>query len=421
MAVALVEFVLIGLVATAVVGVVGIQVLRDRGRRESVRNARDLAELAGRGIIEPELSNRLLAGDRRARAHMDRIVERRVVREPVVRMKVWSASGRIVYSDERRLVGVRMGLGEDGRAALRAGRPAAHVSDLREPENRFERRYGKLLEVYVPVRAADGQWMLSEAYIRFSSVTANSHRLFVAFVPALLGGLLVLELLQLPLAWSLARRLHRGQREREALWHRALDASQRERQRMTRDLHDGVVQDLNAVWLGLAAAASEAPRDAAAALQSGAARVREAARDLRAAIANAYPPDPRREGLAAALTDLAGPLSENGVAVAVDAPPQLQLPGDVEALVLRAAQEALLNVARHAEARSARVAVRRPNGVVELTVSDDGEGFDQGNSDGEDAHLGLRLLEDAVREAGGRIEIESARGRGSCVRVEVPA
>jgi two-component system, NarL family, sensor kinase len=415
------QFLAVGLVATAVVGVVGVQVLRERGRHEGIRDAREVAELAARGIVEPQLTRRLLAGDAGARERMDRVVRQRVLREPVVRMKVWSPSGRIVYSDERRLAGSHFPLGNDGRTALRTGRPEANLSDLDEPENRFERHYGKLLEVYVPVRGPDGGALLSESYLRFSSVAASGRRLWLAFVPALVGGLLVLELLQVPLAWSLASRLRRGQREREVLWRRALDASHRERRRIARDLHDGVVQDLNAVSLDLSAAAREPPGENASALSAGATDVRRAIRQLRSALVEMYPPDLQREGLGAVLLDLAAPLSEQGIEVTVEAAKDLNLPLEVEALLFRSAQEGLLNIVRHAAARNARVRVSRSGDRVQLTVTDDGKGFQPDRPRVDEDHMGLRLLEDLVGSGGGRLEVESAPGRGSCLRVEVPA
>ena len=62
-----------------------------------------------------------------------------------------------------------------------------------------------------------------------------------------------------PLAWSLARRIHNAQRERERLLINAVDASTVERRRIAADLHDGVVQDLAGVAMGITAAASRLP------------------------------------------------------------------------------------------------------------------------------------------------------------------
>ena len=103
------------------------------------------------------------------------------------------------------------------------------MSDLSAPENRYERSQKKLLEVYLPIRTPNGQRLLFEAYFRYGAVSAAGSRIWRSFAPISLGALIVLELVQIPLAWSLARRLRQRQREREALLRQALDASDLER------------------------------------------------------------------------------------------------------------------------------------------------------------------------------------------------
>src|SRR5262249_10620544 len=153
-------------------------------------------------------------------------------------------AGRIVYSDEPRLVGMRFPLDRDELDAAAQDRPLAEVSDLSKPENRFERGLGdQLLEVYYPVKAPDGTQLLFETYLRLSGLAARGRTVWLAFLPVLLAALIVLWLIQAPLAWSLARRVHNAQRERERLLLRAVDASTAERRRIAADLHDGVVQD----------------------------------------------------------------------------------------------------------------------------------------------------------------------------------
>ncbi len=153
------------------------------------------------------------------------------------------------------MIGRRYPLDEDDEQALRTGRPSANLSELDAPENVFERQFGKLLQVYVPIQGPRGEPLLFEAYLRYSSVTASGRRLWRSFLPALAVALVGLWLLQLPLAWRLARRLRRGQEEREQLLRQALDASDRERRRIASDLHDGIVQDFTGRALQLDAEA----------------------------------------------------------------------------------------------------------------------------------------------------------------------
>src|SRR3954464_2771913 len=266
---------------------------------------------------------------------MERVIRGRELSGDVVRVKLWDATGRIVYSDEHRLIGFRTQLGEDDLEALRDGTTDAEVSDLSRPENRFEREHKKLLEVYLGVKTPQGHRLLFETYQRFSSISASGQRLWQRFLPALVGALVLLELAQIPLAYSLARRLQRGQREREGLLRRAIDASEIERRRIAGDLHDGVVQNLAGVSFGLSAAAEQLPRgsDTRSAVEEGATEARRTVRELRSLLVDIYPPTLHRSGLHAALADLAKGLGDAGIAVRLSVPPDLGLPGEIEALM----------------------------------------------------------------------------------------
>ncbi len=173
------QFAFTGLVTLAVVTVGGVFAFRSTGTRESVREARALTEAIAVGAIEPALSDGLLAGDRAAVARVDRVARSRVVRDPVVRVKLWTRRGASSTPTSRGWSAARFRLAADDLAALRHGRVEAEVSDLSRPENRFERRAGKLLEVYLPVHAAGGRPLLFETYLRYSSVVARAARLWL--------------------------------------------------------------------------------------------------------------------------------------------------------------------------------------------------------------------------------------------------
>lgn len=414
-----------GLAVVAIIGFAATELLRGNARDEAIHNAQEVTRLAGNGIARPAIERGLLRGDPAARRHLDRVVRGRILREPVVRVKVWSPGGRILYSDERRLQGRRLGLDDDEREAIKHREVAAEVSDLQRPENRYEKRFGKLLEVYLPVRGPDGRQLLYEDYLRFSSISDSERRQLSRLAPALVGALLLLWLLQLPLAWSLAKRLRQRRAERELLLQRALDSSQVERRRIARQLHDGVVQDLAGTSLSLAAAAERVDRagdrEAGDLVRGGAASVRRAMRELRALLVGIYPPSLRRSGLASAMDDLVAPLAERGVRVDVDVPEDLGLTAETEDTLFRCAQEGVRNAVKHAEAHNVRVAVAKADGRVTLTVSDDGSGFSPGSDRNGDPGLGLRLLEDLAAESGGRADVSSAPGQGTRLSVEVPA
>jgi signal transduction histidine kinase len=422
---AVAKFALGGLAALVVLVGIGALALARISREEAIKDAKRVTELVGRDIVEPNLTEAALRGEPAARRRLDRVVRAHVRKGDLVRVKVWSPSGRILYSDRPELVGARYRSGREIEEELRSGGAAAEVSDLSRPENRFERGQGKLLEVYLPIRTPSGRRVLFETYQRFSSVTASGRDLWSSFVPALIGALLVFELIQLPLAYSLARRLERSHHEREALLKRALDASELERRRIAADLHDGTVQDLVAASYRLSAARERldpAEEDPAGALEQAESTCRGAVRQLRSLLVEIYPPRLSEAGLASALEDLLAPLERRGVQTSVESPPQLTLPDHVTALLYRTAQEAVRNAGEHADPSEVRVKVARENGRVALTVADDGHGFDAEDvlARPAEGHFGLRLLSDQVHDAGGTFDVDSGSGRGTCLRVEVP-
>ena len=420
---AVARFAITGLAALALLTIVAIELLSSRGTSEAIRDAKQLTRIAGKGIVAPALTPQLLSGRPAAITAMNRNVLPRLLIDPVVRVKIWDATGRIIYSDEPRLIGARYDLGADEAHALRTGGVDAEVSNLSRPENRFERSYHKLLEVYYGMRATNGAPVLFELYQRFSSIAASGNRLVRTFLFPMIATMILLELAQIPLALSLARKLRRGQQEREGLLHRAIEASEVERRRIARDLHDGPVQDLAGVSYTLSAASDElepVDADMAATLDQTSRQTRESIRALRTLLVDIYPPRLHSEGLVAAVSDLLSGLSAAGIDATLDADPQLRLAPKVEGALFRATQECLRNVLEHAEASHVTVRVHdEPNRIV-LEVGDDGRGFDPAAHAG-DEHFGLRMLSDLARDNGGDLVIDSAVGRGTTMRLEVPS
>jgi signal transduction histidine kinase len=420
-ALAVAQFALIGLVAMVIVGVAAALVLRDVGRREAIDDAKRLTTLAGRAVVAPALSTAALSGDAPAVARLDRLVRTRLIGDSIVRVKLWRPDGTVVYSDEHRLIGSRYALDREDLETLRRWTTAADVSDLTRPENRYERSYGKLLEVYFPIIGPAGAPLLFEAYLPFSSISATANERWRTLLPALIGALAALWLVQLPLAYRLARRLQRGQQERERLLVHAIDSSNLERRRIAADLHDGPVQDLAGVAFSLAAAAqadggtAEREREA---LRRGARETQRTIRQLRALLVDLYPPSLHSAGLAAALSDLASPLGGQGLTVELDLDEALALPHAGETLLFRVAQESLRNVVRHADASRVRVHLHGVDGRAVLAIEDDGRGFEIGDTPA-DGHVGLTLLEGLVHDAGGELRVRSTPGEGTRVEAEV--
>ena len=220
----------------------------------------------------------------------------------------------------------------------------------------------------------------------------------------------------------MGRRLQAGQERQERLLRQAVDASDAERRRIARDLHDGVVQDLAGVSYSLASVEPKVDGANRDALREAAVGTRRSIRALRSLLVEIYPPSLRDAGLRAALSDLAAPLASRGIDANVDLPDNVDLPPEVEALLYRGAQEAVRNVVAHAHADHLEMRLTRPDHRAVLDVVDDGIGFDpsQTATPPGKGHVGLRVLADLIRDAGGSVEITSGPGGGTRVHLEVP-
>ncbi len=418
------RFSLAGLVVMALLVVIIALLARQAGTEQAIESARQITWVSARGIAQPRLTPQVVAGDPAALTEFDRAMRAYVLQGSLVRVKVWDADGRIVYSDESRLIGRSFTLDEEEREAMADQTADSEISDLAEPENEYERSSGKLLEVYAGVRSTTGQPMLFEAYFRYDGVVASGQAEWRRFAPAALGGLLVLQLVQIPFAYSLARRLQRQQRDRQRLLQQAVDASDAERRRVAADLHDGVVQELTGLTYSLDAARlgpSDPDRDREL-VTSAAGQLRRSTGNLRSLLVDIYPPTLAEEGLPASLTELASGLERAGLTVDLDVDQTADLPATTSAVLFRSAQEVLRNIVRHSDARHVELSATVSDRHATLVVDDDGRGFATEELSGRLAagHVGLRSLGDLVTESGGRLTLRSAPGQGTRVEIVVP-
>ena len=434
----IVRFVALNLATFLVLGALGVALSLAAARREAILDAQRATNILAESVLQTtDIPTGLTADDpdvrATAREQLDRVIRLRVLGSDIIRVKIWSDDGTIVYSDESRPVERTFGLGEDEKEAIRDQLSDAEISDLSEPENVYERDKGTLLEVYRPIWTPEGETLLFETYSRFSSVSDRAADIFRTFTPVTLGTALLLALAQLPLVRWTTGQLDLVRREREQLLERALAAADEERRRIAANLHDGVVQDLTGASLVVAAAAASARRNGeeglAAEISGAAGTVREGLRSLRSTLVSIYPPALRQAGLSGALTDLVAPLRARGTEVVLDVPDDVDLPPSVESLLFRVAQEAVRNASKHAYARLVTLTVDVDGGsrTASLEVVDDGHGFDLPSAErlaepterDDGSHLGFALLADMARSAGARLEVASAAGAGTSVRVEV--
>ena len=410
------RFVAVVALTASIIGVGGFVVLSQLTTAEAQRSAEEIARVQGLGVVKPVLTDLLLEGDVSAVADVDAVVRNRVLDARTVRVKIWDATGRIVYSDESRLIGQTFALGLDEQDALKSNTVDSSVSDLTRPENRFERPFGKLLEVYLPLQMPSGQPVLFETYQEFASVQAQQSRMMLEVGPVLVVGLALLLVLEVPLAWSMARRLETAGVEREALLTRAIQASETERAKIASDLHDGVVQRLAGTAMSLGASSS---RDGSGAAAAG--ELREAVRELRTLIVKIAPTGLTGETLADALADLVAPLRGDGVEAVVRYGACALNPEEAR-LMFRVAQEALRNAARHAAATHVTVEVQTTPAGRTLTVTDDGRGIQPEvlANNRRAGHVGLTLLKSIAEDTGATLEVTSSPGRGCRVELTLP-
>jgi signal transduction histidine kinase len=193
-----------------------------------------------------------------------------------------------------------------------------------------------------------------------------------------------------------------------------------ERNRLARELHDAVTQKLFGVVLAAESGSALLPRDREAA-GAQLALVRELAGEamdeLRSVIVHLRPPALQDEGLAVALgkhVDVLRRAHRRTISLDVAGECAARLETDV----FRIAQEALHNALRHAHAEHIAVAVRCDGAGVNLTVTDDGVGFDAAAV--RSRRLGLTTMAERARAIGGTLAIDSRRGAGTTVRLVVP-
>jgi len=212
----------------------------------------------------------------------------------------------------------------------------------------------------------------------------------------------------------------------QELSRRLVEAEEAERRNINRELHDRVGQNLSALNLSLnliraqlpaetPAAVTERLTDAQHLVESSVQHVRDVMADLR-------PPALDDYGLLAALRTHADALSGRlGVPVVVSGKePEQRLSPATETALFRIAQEALSNVSKHARARSVEVHLALRNGVVALSVTDDGVGFDAAAAAApERATWGIKTMRERAEAVGATLRIDPAPAGGTQVVVEV--
>jgi len=224
--------------------------------------------------------------------------------------------------------------------------------------------------------------------------------------------------------------VQRSQERLQALSQRLVDAQETERRRVARELHDVIGQALTAVKINLQATQRLIPATPGTRVEQGLEsiidnvehtlqQVRDLSVDLRPSLLDDL-------GLAPALRWYLDRQAQRvGFSAQFVAAPALErrLPPHLEIACFRIVQEALTNVARHAQAQRVKVELRERDGELTLRIADDGGGFDVERALRNTAHgasLGLLSMQERATLVGGQIEIESSPAQGTAITVRLP-
>jgi two-component system, chemotaxis family, CheB/CheR fusion protein len=214
--------------------------------------------------------------------------------------------------------------------------------------------------------------------------------------------------------------LHKEMRRRQMLEREILKITERERARIGQDLHDGLCQELTATAFLLKSKAKTMAREVpecAKALQEAAETVNENAGRARDLARGLHPFELGSGGLLVALRELVTRANER-TPCRGEFPRSLRVSDEGVALNLyRVAQEAVNNALKHARASEVIIGLREENDELVLTVKDDGTGI---RSLRKNKRMGIHMMKYRADVSGGKLEIESRRGRGTTVTCRVP-
>jgi signal transduction histidine kinase len=205
-----------------------------------------------------------------------------------------------------------------------------------------------------------------------------------------------------------------------------LAATEHERQRWARELHDDTLQSLGALRIALSSAERSArPEEVKRVVHEATDQLEQDIANLRALITDLRPASLDELGTQAAIEALVERSQRYGIEVDVSielehegGPQSRRHTPELELAIYRIVQEALTNAAKHGRARRAVIEIREEAEMVHLTVRDDGVGFDPEAATGGFGLMGIRERLDLL---GGELVIDSAPGRGTLIRARIPS
>jgi signal transduction histidine kinase len=226
---------------------------------------------------------------------------------------------------------------------------------------------------------------------------------------------------------QLFRQVEGAREQLEALSRRLLEVQEAERRALTTELHDRVGQNLTGLSINLqnmkASLSDKKAKKLAANFDDAQALLEDITRQIRDIMAELHPPELEDYGLAVALETYAERAASRANLELVADLPDLTAPplsSELRIALFRAAQEAISNVLKHANANQLEVILKEQGNKVHLTVADDGGGFDPKTMSQQDPRKwGLRIMRERIESIGGKVQIESEPGAGTQVVFEI--
>jgi len=353
--------------------------------------------------------------------------------DDVVRVVLYDAQARVLWSDDTALIGRRFAHDNELRAAL-GGEIEAKIIRPGKEEHVGLRSFARIEEIYLPVRyARDGPVVaVLEIYRYPPAFFAVIDRALTAVW--LLGGgggfvlyaalfaMARLGLVEVGPGMGVVGVERRAERRRsEEALRRMNQTLEEETKRLAHEVHDEAGQLIATAQLALADVALEMP----ASSREGVAKVSrvldEVADQLRRLAHELRPTVLDDLGLLSALEFLSqGVIKRTGLDVRVEGSTAGRLDPIIETTLYRVVQEAVLNVVKHARARSVIIRVEHGPTHIRCSIRDDGVGFDAGGQPKGPRGLGLLGIGHRVETLGGRLEIRTRPGQGTTLVVGIP-
>lgn len=406
---AMLRFTLLSLVGLALVTLVTVPLAAWIARSMALLDAEDRTRVFTRMVAAPLLTEAVREGP--AGSPLELALQTRLDDGTVVHVVMWDRDGRVVWSEDRSLIGSTYPLEAD---VLEVFESMGSRSEYSQVVHGGGDGGVPVLEVYAAARDADGVPFVLEWYWPASRLDDAQHEILARILPLTIGSLVLLHVLVLPLTLDTARRVDA---ERARLARHTTAVQVMERRRLSEDLHDGVLQDLSGVGYVLPTVARELPPDSTGRglLDQMARTMQHDVQAIRAMIADIKPPSFAGSGFIDALDALTHRTRDQGLSADIVVQGDVEaLPSGARALAYRIAREGLRNAVKHAQASRALVVIDVGREAVVVTVRDNGVG-PEGTLDADPApdHFGLELLGEAVREAGGGLELRAADGGGA--------